>query len=165
MSREFFIDVEGAGSPGQLAADFDSAQRRIQARITRTMRIIQRELPVFFEKEAPRDTGELARSIKGIIFFRAQFQRVSIEVSAQREGFNYLDITRFGHRTPYIIPRRKRAMTVHVDGRHNPPILRRRVRGYTPSGDWVRRGYREAAPFLDKQFRELGRDIQRVYVR
>ena len=88
----------------------------------------------------PRDTGALASSVEARQRRAAggQFSTgFEITVGASRRGFNYLDVTRFGHRVTLVRPKHSRALKVHVDGRAHPPIRMSFVRGYQPAKDWV----------------------------
>lgn len=96
---------------------------------------------------APRDTGRLAASVESrqrrlTGRFVTGFEIVA---GAARDGFSYLDVTRFGHRTPVIVPKRARSLKVHAEGRDHPPIRRRFVRGYHPARDWVEVGTNQAS--------------------
>ena len=106
-----------------------------------------------FEAEAPRDTGELARSVesrqrRGIgARFMTGFEIVG---GAARDGFPYLNVTRFGHAVTIITPKRARFLKVHAEGRHHPPVRRRFVRGYHPTRDWVSVAANQAARVITR---------------
>ncbi len=159
------LTTRGAGDEDQLAKDFTRAQRRIQDRVNRTMRLIDAETMPVYRTVAPSDTGELMRGLESRISFRAQRVRITVSVAAERDGFDYVAVTRFGHRVRWITPKRKLAMTVHTQGRYSMPILRHRVPGYRPRRDWVVDGTRRVIQMVDRHSRELGRDIDTVLLR
>lgn len=164
MADVFVVQVEGVGRKGQLASAFSKRQREVQNRINRTMRTLEKVLPMTFKSLAPRDTEELVDSIEGVAFFRANAVRVSVRARAVRDGFDYLPVTRYGHRVAEIRNKTKRAMTVYPKGRHGRRVLRTKVRGYRPASDWVDVATRASDPFIDHEVQRLGRDIERIRV-
>ena len=101
------------------------------------------------EAAAPRDTGELARSIHQRQRRRRGGQfATGFEVigGAARDGFPYLDVTRFGHAKAFILPKRSLSLKVHFAGRNYPPVQARFVRGYRPKRDWVEHAVNQADP-------------------
>ena len=159
------VEVEGEVGEGQTARDLTRAERRIQDRVNRAMRRLDRELPIVYRAGAPVDTGALARSITSTIAFRGRLVRVAVSADAERDGFDYMPVTRWGHTLPVIRPRRKRYMTVHSRGRYARPVLRRRVRGVQHSVDWVdETTRRDAIPLIEATERSLERDIDTVLI-
>lgn len=154
------LTLHGEAYDGQLARDFDRAQRRTQDNLNRMMRELDRELPPIFKRAAPKDTRALARSIDSKLLFRGSAIKLSVTADARRRGFNYLPVTRYGHLVPFITARRGK-LTVFVGGRRSrgKMILRPKVRGYRPNVDWVEIGTALARPVIVHAERELSRHI------
>lgn len=126
MSVDVFrVSFEGAG---EAARAFSRAQRRVQDAVIAEVRALGRESREAFKAAAPEDTGDLIDAIIDVPFFgRAAEPRVTIRVKtlrghegAKRDAFNYLNVTRFGHRQAVIRPRRARALKIHIEGHRNP---------------------------------------------
>lgn len=159
--RLLSIEMHGAGRRGQLARDFSKVERRIQNARNRMVRESGQATEAIFEASAPRDTGQMADSIKSVMHFRGHLIRAQIAVSAQRDGFDYLNVTRFGHEVPQVVARGKR-MAVHVDGRHAAPIYRRVVNPARPARDWVGDATHVSDRYIDDAWRSLGHRIDTI---
>lgn len=136
------VTVEGAGKKGQLARDFTKLERRLQDDLNASMRRMVRPVKIAFYQAAPVDTGNLRRNITARLHFRAHQITMTVGTVAEREGFDYTNITRFGHDTPVIVPTHRRALKVHIWGHRTPSvfIFRGAVLGYDPARDWVDEG-------------------------
>jgi hypothetical protein len=131
-------------SPEQIAEDDER-------RILRSLPLDTRRKALLSERiiaaEAPRDTGRLARSVKQrqqrgrAGRFRSGFE---VTAGAVRDGFPYLDVTRFGHQGTFIVPKRSVHLKVHARGRRARPIFRTFVAAYHPARDWVEVGVNRA---------------------
>lgn len=151
----FRVNVRGAGRE---ARHFSRAARKLQDEIVAELRRFGAEAELLFRENASEDTGDLRDSIVAVAYFKAIRPRVSIRVEPlrghegeRRTAFDYLDVSRFGHRRSRIFPTTKRALKVHIMGHRNPhaAIFRSSVRGFGhPSRQEVqaaaRRGGREA---------------------
>ena len=159
------IAIEVVGED-KLVGDMDASERRVQAQINRTMREVQRLVLPILRAEAPRETGRLASSIQGTIFFRGGVVRVTFRVPPTRRGaFDYVPVTRFGHLTARIYPVRKKALTVPGRGRAGRTVLRSSVAGYRPSRDWVDEAAQKAEPVIAREVRQLGNELNTVILR
>lgn len=153
------LEVDGVGG---LARLFSREQRRGQDRINRAMRYLDAVAEPMFRAYAPVDTGELKGSIKSTLFFRGNVVRLTVRANAKRQGFDYLDVTRYGHRVTLITPRRGGALSVHIGGRRSVPVVRRSVRGYHPTHDWVDVAGRLLEPSVRSAERMMGRRVRTV---
>lgn len=168
------VSVRGAG---RRASEFDAMKRRIQDEIVAELRQYGREAQTIFAQEAPKDTEELSERIDAVPYFgRALRPRVSIRVRPDVEGhqgsgsdgYDYLPVTRFGHRKTRIVPVRRQALLVHVEGHRNPhaAIVRSSVsgvptdRGSRFRGDWVRPAADRAEALAGAAERRLGRRVE-----
>jgi hypothetical protein len=87
---------------------------------------------------APHDTGRLERSIKAKVGSRGGRITVTLEAGpVSDEGYPYLDVTRYGHKTDPIYPVHAKALRLPAPGRGPGFIFRAWVRGYHPASDWV----------------------------
>jgi hypothetical protein len=112
---------------------------------------------------APHASGRLERGLKARV--RSYGGRISVEViSTARadDGFDYLRVTRFGHKEAIIYPVRKKAIAFIPGGAPSGKrIVRAWVRGYHPTHDWVEGAYRAMTQVLDEAAKRLGRKIDR----
>jgi len=162
LPEERLVTLEVAGAAydeHQLVRDFDRLQRAIQDNLNMMMRRLAAEAEAVYQFAAPVDTGELRDTIRAIISFRAQRIRIEVGAHALRGDFDYLEVSRFGHITPKIVPRRAKRLTAHVFGRHQPPLLMRSVKGYRAVTDWVADGTVAAQTLVDTEQRLLSREI------
>lgn len=112
---------------------------------------------------APHRTGRLERGIQARV--RSYGGRVSVEVlstARSDEGFDYLPVTRFGHREAIIYPTHKKALAFLVPGPSGGRVIvRKSVKGYHPAVDWVELAYRAMQQEMDRAAERLGRRIDR----
>lgn len=160
------LSIRGAG---RRASQFSRAARAIQDDVNREIRTLGREATAIFAESAPRDTTDLARSIRGVPFFgRAARPRVSIRVEnlqGHQGNHDYSAVTRFGHRQKRIVPRQARALMVHTEGHRNQAIyeFRASVPGVgvkRPVNDWVVPASRRAQRAISASERRLARKVE-----
>jgi len=128
------------------------------AGIRRRMELDTRRNAVVAERiiaaQTPRDTGRLARSVRSQQRRNRATGRFQtgfvVTVGALRDGFPYLDVTRFGHRGAVIRGAHGGKLAVHVAGRTRMPLFRRSVRAYHPGRDWVEVAVNSAARTIRK---------------
>ena len=102
---------------------------------------------------APSASGRLSRGLR--VDTRRQGRGMKIELRStarSRAGYAYTGVTRFGHRRPWIYPRRARALAT-------PWGPRKRVRGYKPSHDWADDTMRAAQPHIRRAGQRIGRRL------
>lgn len=151
--------VTGAGP---VAARFSRVERDLQTRLNGLMRRVGRTSERILKRAAPKDTRALADSIRAVPYSRAGDINVSIKAHAQRDGFNYLDITRFGHRRRVLTAKRKgRAMAVRYAGHRAPEVIAfaMRAEGYKPPVDWVEKGWPLINRAVSVEATRMGREI------
>jgi hypothetical protein len=144
-----------------LAARFERSAAGLGSKASRTVRRIGRRAERVLSGVAPKDTRRLADSIVAKPSFRADSARVTVEAGAMREGFSYLDVTRFGHRTPVITAKKGRFLKVYTMGRRFPQavIFTPRVHGARPAMDWVAKGLPVIDEYARQEAGRLGREI------
>lgn len=128
-----------------------------------------RQIQESYKRAAPKATGTLQR---GIRVRREGETGLIITVSARAEsGYDYAFITRFGHRTRWIYPRRIWSDSTTKSGRRLPAMLKvqphngtwfyaARVRGYNPPGDWADAAWPVAKRLAAARTEQLARQIQ-----
>lgn len=161
------ITTEGAGP---VAASFDRAQRRLQDSIITEFRYLGRVVNQAFADAAPRGSGRTADNVSARVFFgQASEPRITVRTRSidPVSGYNYLDVTRYGHRSLAIVPRRRRGLTIHghrseVTG-DGPSVVRAHATGSRPASDWVQDAYRAVGLELDDAQHRLARGITRLF--
>lgn len=112
---------------------------------------------------APHRSGRLERGIRARV--RSYGGRVILEIlstARSDEGFDYLDVTRFGHKQAIIFPRHAKAIAFIPSGAPSgKAIVRAWVRGYRPDHDWVELAYEEMQHLMDEAARSLARRVDR----
>jgi hypothetical protein len=108
---------------------------------------------------APHRSGRLERGLQGRV--RSYGGRISIEITSTARsdaGYDYLPVTRFGHRKAIITPVHARALKIQTP---EGVIFRKSVRGYRPDHDWVESAFRDLEDELDRAAERIGRTIDR----
>lgn len=155
MARaEFTARFEGAG---RVAVQLFDVAAAVESEGREAVRESADESVFIFRTKAQRDTGRLHRGI------RAAMAGDTATVTARARsgaGFDYVAVTRFGHRVRFIFPRRAKALRFRVGRR---VLFRTRVRGYRPGSDWRDR----ALPAVERtveaaSVRAAGRIVARV---
>ena len=167
MADIFRITVHGAGAR---AVEFTRQQRAVQDGIIREFRTLRGRLQNAYEDAAPVDTGRLHGSIHAAFWTRARQPTITVRATARDPyGFDYLRVTRFGHRKLVILPKhtrrdgRRPMLKVHYAGHRNPHIFvyRPSVRGSRPSFDWVEQANWLVENALDVAQERLARTVTR----
>lgn len=83
---------------------------------------------------------------------------VTAEARSPESGYDYLDVTRYGH-AGTIFPVRKRKLKWTQNGQR---IVRPYSAGSTVAGDWVEEGAAAADSAVDEAEGRIGRGIERV---
>lgn len=124
----------------------------------RTVREVGEDAELIFAAHALRDTGRLARGIRS----RAAGKNALVTAHARepKSGYDYVGVTRFGHRASVIHGRpilggRNARFTTKYRG-----FIARRVKGFKPSEDWAERAHPEIRVAANAAMRELGRRIE-----
>lgn len=134
-----------------------------------------------FRIYAPEDSGRLLQGIRGIIFGRQELI-VTVRAEDPETGFDYVDVTRFGHRVDRIYAGQKgRSATsparFTVRGTERITPLRgaralktklgffRSVRGFKPAHDWAEPAFDLIEQLGARNLEALGRGIVRDIAR
>jgi hypothetical protein len=170
-SAVFKIEVVRGGR--DVAGRFARGSYRLEQAILAEFRELRGKIEDTFKQYAPSDRGE-AGGIKQHLKAALEFQRgqpgIAVRVSARdpESGFDYLEVTRYGHRKMVIFPTSgRKSLAVHYAGHRNPHIVEFRpyVPGATPDSDWVE----DAQPQADRQVADaalrLGTRIETRVVR
>lgn len=157
--------VRGAGP---VAAEFDQDARQVQDAIIREFRTIARHAEDVYRSFAPEDSGRLRESVDARVFLgNASTPQITVYARAldPTNNFDYLDVTRWGHRRTFIEPQRARMLKVHYAGRDRagdgPYVLRPNVSGVVQPVDWVEEAEQVVEADFDAAASRLGRTIIR----
>ena len=102
---------------------------------------------IIYAGHALKDTGRMARGIKA---HRAgNVVLVNAVAKNPETGFDYVAVTRFGHRLELIFPRKARALWT-------PYGYFAYVRGFRPTGDWAARAWPQVKAAAEKVADKLG---------
>jgi hypothetical protein len=136
------------------------------------MRGLGDDAELAFASVARKATGRMARNIKAHV--RGQTIEVTVFARDPKSGFDYVAVTRFGHKVEWIYPRadrvqrpayviatkRKRAvghqaaLRFVIGGR---VIFAKRVRAFKPDHDWAD----DAMPLVERSADEAMRRVKR----
>lgn len=145
---------------------------RIPGEIEKAVGGVADDAELIFQAFAPRASGRLARGIRAIKAGKVAL--VFVRARDPRTGYDYVAVTRFGHRRSRIRPRSDRAPASVVatgSGRATGGqaalrftmggrvLYRRSVRGFKPRGDWAEKAEPQIQVILGDAASELGQDI------
>jgi hypothetical protein len=134
--RQTFLAIDASDlSPGVIKEFRGDISRGMTRDLRRFGDNLAPRLEDLYRSAAPVRSGRLRRSIQAKVIRGAHGGNMMITVGATlsrgRTGFNYLNVTRFGHRRLRIYPKRKKALRVRGVG------PRASVRGFRPRSDWT----------------------------
>lgn len=145
--------------------------RELDRLLEESLRGVGEDAELILQAHAPTETGRLGRSI------RAEWVGGQVLVTANardpQTGFDYVAVTRFGHKVAYIEPKARGRATVLATGRARKRgkqatlrfviggrvFYRRRVKGYKPGFDWRDRALPEINEVSQRAMATLGRRI------
>ena len=140
--------------------------------LNKTMIGIGEDAELIFQAHARHKTGRLARGI--VAHWVGGQVLVTATARDPQTGFDYVAVTRFGHRVEFIEPRADRARaSVLATGKRRKKgsqaalrfvlggrvMYRRRVRGFKPEYDWRDRALPEVKVVSDRAIATLGQRI------
>lgn len=146
---------------------------RLTAELIRTQRELAADAEIVFASFALHRTGRMGRNIH-TVHAGMSFEIVT-EARNPETGFDYVRITRFGHRTYRIVPKRPFAASVvathgkRSKGRiaalrwvatDNTVIYRHSSKGFHPVRDWAAEAIPEIKVFADRRMKGLARRIE-----
>lgn len=145
---EIEASVVGARS---LARELEQMARGIEPELRETQKALGEDAELIFAAHAPKGpSGRLSRGIVSSV--EGDGVIVTAEARNPLSGYDYVRVTRFGHRVTRIVPRRDRsaASVVATKGKRGTGrraalrfsiggrvMYRQSVKGYKPSGDWA----------------------------
>lgn len=130
---------------GQLDSELENSISETAAAIKRTYRFW-----------APKREGTLQR---GIGVRKSGRARVDIVVSATSEsGYNYVAVTRFGHRVSVIEPKQNLVLRLNLG--HGFWAFAPRVKGYHPEFDWAEEAFFTAQAIAEQHAHALSTRLQ-----
>lgn len=144
------ISVDSAGA-GRLARRFEIAAERLPRETAQAVEDLGEDAELILAAHALRRSGRMARNITATS--QGLSAIVTVEAKNPETGYDYVGVTRFGHRVARIYPKRAKAL-------RTPFGPRASVRGFHPASDWRD----DALPEIAAQARvitmRLGRRIE-----
>jgi hypothetical protein len=111
-----------------------------------------------FRAVAPQDTGRLERGILASISGKSA--RITARARDPETGFDYVAVSRWGHRVGRIYPKPpNRALRLTIGGQ---VLYRTSVKGYRPGSDWAARPLSQIRVLAGAIVSEAGRRIARA---
>lgn len=150
------IAIQVAGGK-RLARALIRASAATDTELQRAVRDTANRSVVIFRGQAPRRTGRLHRGIAAHI--RGNSALVTAHARNPETGYDYVGVTRFGHRVARIRPKTAGALAFQIGGR---TIIRASVRGYRPKQDWADRALPAIALYARGALRGAGERILRA---
>lgn len=140
-----------------LAARLQAAAAGLLFPLHRELDALGRDVERIFAAHAPVKSGRLRR---GVVSTRAG-RMVVVRATARnpQTGYDYVGVTRFGHRKAWIYPRQARALRFVIGGR---VIYAKRVRGYKPATDWRDEAMPAVRAAADAAAVRLGRRVEAI---
>lgn len=165
-------EIHGHISTSRLVRELTDMVHSMDAEMRQAVDDLGDDSEVIYAGVALKKTGRMARGIKA---HRAgDTVLVEAHVKNPKDGYDYVGVTRFGHRKAWITPKWNRAIASVVStGRKRRQragaalrlniggtvLFRRRVPGFNPHGDWAERGWPRVERAADRASEQLGRRL------
>jgi hypothetical protein len=118
-----------AGAARRLA----SSSQWLDQELDRTIENLGSDAEIIFAAHALKKTGRMARGVRAN--FVGHMSEVTVEAVDPESGYDYVGVTRKGHRTLKIFPKKAEALRIPLAG--GGVIFRSSVRGFHPVRDWA----------------------------
>lgn len=138
----------------EAAQRFERAADRLRHDVERAVSEVAQDSELIFAGHALRKSGRMARGIAATSAGTTAL--VHAHAQNPETGFDYVGVTRFGHRARIIRPVRAKALRIPVAGGF---IFRKSVRGFHPKEDWAARASPEVERGAQDAVRRIGREI------
>lgn len=142
----FRASTRGAGRVGR---KLSRTAQALNSDLRTELRALSERAEETFRDYAPEESGRLREGIEAVPSRRAEIgYEIHAEARNPDDGFDYVAVTRFGHRTGlrWIYPSRSRALRLR-ERSFGRVIYAGRVRAYHPSRDWAE----VARPAVDRE--------------
>lgn len=152
-------------------ARFLREARELRQQLQDTMRDVADDAEIHFAAFALKgETGRLSRGISA----RPVGNTIQVEAHAESHGYDYVGVTRFGHRKEWIYPRSDRAPASVGSTRgargtvqqgnaalafkfKGKLTFRKRVKGFKPTSDWAKDALPEIQQDAEERLAAFGR--------
>lgn len=161
----------------QIARRFLEEAERLRLELRSAISDTATDAEVIFAAHALRNTGRMARGVRAVVAGDSAI--VTVEARNPQTGFDYVGVTRFGHRSRNITPthppkaarfypKTAKAFPLPFGFRRSitgfaalkmPFGYRRSVRGFHPSRDWAEGAMPEVQKVADERLGKLGREF------
>lgn len=174
-TEKFSANVKGAN---QQAARARRVSSTISDSMMQSLRDVSADAELIYQAHAPRRSGRLARGIRAVPVGVDQVTVSAVAVDP-KSGFDYVAVTRFGHRKRIIVPvsrggsrRKSRAVVRTATGQFAKRSGGRlvftsrgrlwrlsSVRGFRPKSDWVEDAFPEIAEIAKTEMQKTANKI------
>jgi hypothetical protein len=145
--------------------------RDVDRILNEEIRGLGQEAELVFMAHARKSTGRMARAIKA--HMRGNTVEITVFARNPLTGYDYVGVTRFGHRMEFITPTVRSRATVLATGRRRAHgrraalrfvvggrvVYAKRVRGFKPASDWAEDAMPEIKDSADRAMRRIGKRI------
>lgn len=161
---KFKVSITGAN---EVARKFDKTWRDFDHIVSKRMdQAGEFMVEKLFKKAAPKDTGHLRRGISWVKTGQLTINIVGEAIDPE-SGFDYFDVTRFGHTGP-IFPFRAKVLHFFMPGDISPSghifpdaeVFAHSTKGFHPLSDWVDRALPNAREVANRTGKLIARDIR-----
>lgn len=136
------------------------------------MRGLGEDAELAFAAHARHKTGRMARNVKSHVV--GQHVEVTVFARNPETGYDYVGVTRFGHKAEYITPVTRSAATVLATGRRRAHghaaalrfviggrvVFAKRVKAFHPDHDWAEDAMPQVQLSADRAMRRVGQRIE-----
>lgn len=165
------IHARGSLLKGILSAE------KLQALVDKEQRELASDAEIIFAAFALHRTGRMGRGVHTIVTAGGSLT-VVVEARDPVTGFDYVRITRFGHRTFHIVPVQRSPATVLETGKrrkhgrkaslrwvqtNGTVVYARSSRGFHPARDWADEAMPEIRERANQRMSKLGREIETAW--
>jgi hypothetical protein len=148
------IDVERAAAVG---AQFGRMKGQLDKEMEQSISETAEALKRVYRFWAPKRSGRLQKGIRAFKSGKAQIDMVVTGVTSE-SGYNYVAVTRFGHRAATILP--KNNLVLKLDLGHGFWTFAPQVKGYNPEFDWVEEAFFTAQAVAEHHAKALSTRLQ-----
>jgi hypothetical protein len=173
-SQKFNAKVTGAGTQAARAREV----KRIMEGLNQSAKRVGEDAELIYQSHAPVRSGRLLRGIRAV----AVEDQVIVSAVAvdPKTGFDYVAVSRFGHKKRVIVPvtrggRHRKSRTIKR-GKGGRFVARSAgelvftslgrlwrlpsVRGFVPHGDWTDKAWPEVKVIADTEMKKTGNEIE-----
>jgi hypothetical protein len=143
----------------RLARKIGVAKLQIPGETQTSARLLTQGAVTIYRSHAPRRSGRLRRGIRMLSTGGAYVVRA--DAANPQTGYDYVGVTRKGHRASIIRPRQAKALRIMLPG--GGVIFRTHARGYRPASDWAERAHTQVQRLARSSIVRLAQRVERLF--